>query len=460
VNDNAASASTQLAVSTPEDRAKQALGFESAKAELAQLAAKSQNITTITNKAGYDECHASRMALKNRRVAIQKAGKSAREDAQAYSKAVIATENELVSVIEAEEARLAALQKAWEDAREQERLAAERAEAERIQKQKDALATITGSLSRLFGADVATLELAAKQLQAFDMDQFDDVFRPDADRARADALAAISKARDERAALDQQAAELRRQQEEQAARDAEAAEQRRRDDEAAKVERERLAAEEQAKADAAAQARREQQAKEDAERAARQAEEDRVRAERDEADRVERLRIQTEQDLRQAELDRVAAEQQAQRDADAKAAQEAQEKADQERRDREAAEQAEADAKRAAADAEAARRAALLYVVQMPDGSRWSVPLMVIATHRATHYANEFDGDLERSLAEDTLQLFEADSYEVKDWASNNMNWKDVVHAAQQIEAPGETDYQEGWVNGESYVVNTQEQKA
>lgn len=357
MNDNAESPSTQLAPMTMEQRAQTALGMTNAKEQLAELAAASAGITEITNKAGYDECHAKRMVLKNKRVEIGKTGKAAREDATAFSKAVIAAEQSLIAIISPEEDRLQALQQAWDDAREAERAEAARIEAERIQKQKDALAVITGSLSRLFGADVATLDLAAEQLQAFDMDQFDDVFRPDADRARADALAAITKARDERAALDQQAAELRRQQEEQAAREAEAAEQRRIADEAAQAERDRLAAEAQAQADAEAQARREQQEKEDAERKARQAEEDRVRAEQAEADRVERERVQAEQAAKQAELDRVAAEQQAQRDAEAKAAQEAQEKADQERRDREAAEQVEA-AQRAAETAEAAIQAA------------------------------------------------------------------------------------------------------
>ncbi len=357
MNDNAESASTQLAPMTMEQRAQTALGLVNAKEQLTELAAASAGITEITNKAGYDECHAKRMVLKNKRVEIGKTGKAAREDATKFSQAVIAAEKELIGIISPEEDRLQALQQAWDDAREAERAEAARIEAERIQKQKDALAVITGSLSRLFGADVATLDLAAEQLQAFDMDQFDDVFRPDADRARADALAAITKARDERAALDQQAAELRRQQEEQAAREAEAAEQRRIADQAAQAERDRLAAEAQARAEAEAKARREQQAKEDAERAARQAEEDRLRAEQLAEQQEIARAAQAELDRRQAELDRVAAEQQAQRDADAKAAQEAQEKADQERRDREAAEQAEA-AQRAAEAAEAAIQAA------------------------------------------------------------------------------------------------------
>ena len=360
MNHDADPASDSTALVNPptmEHRAQKALGLVNAKEQLTELAAASAGIIEITNKAGYDECHAKRMVLKNKRVEIGKTGKTAREDATKFSQAVIAAEKELIGIISPEEDRLQALQQAWDDAREAERAEAARVEAERIQKQKDALAVITGSLSRLFGADVATLDLAAKQLQDFDMGQFDDVFRPDADKARTEALAAIQKARDERAALDLQAAELRRKQEEQEQRDREAAEQRRKDDEAAQAERNRLAAEAQAKADAEAKARREQQEKEDADRAARQAEEDRVRAEQAEADRVARAAAQKVLDDQQAELDRVAAEQQAQRDADAQAAREAQDKADQERRDREATEQAEA-VRRAAAEEEAAIQAA------------------------------------------------------------------------------------------------------
>lgn len=359
MTDNAESVSTDNvpAPMSMEYRAQKALGLVNAKEQLTELAAASAGIIEITNKAGYDECHAKRMVLKNKRVEIGKTGKTAREDATKFSQAVIAAEKELIGIISPEEERLQALQQAWDDAREAERAEAARIEAERIQKQKDALAVITGSLSRLFGADVATLDLAAKQLQDFDMGQFDDVFRPDADKARTEALAAIQKARDERAALDLQAAELRRKQEEQEQRDREAAEQRRKDDEAAQAERDRLAKEAQDKADAEAEERRVKQEKEDADRAARQAEEDRVRAEQAEADRVARAAAQKLLDDQQAELDRVSAEQQAQRDADAQAAREAQEKADQERRDREAAEQAEAHQREAAA-AEAAVQAA------------------------------------------------------------------------------------------------------
>lgn len=91
--------------------------------------------------------------------------------------------------------------------------------------------------------------------------------------------------------------------------------------------------------------------------------------------------------------------------------------------------------------------------ITMPDGSKWGVPVDMIAQSRATHYASEFDGDVARSLAEDTGPLFEADTYEIKDWAANQMNWSDFDgHQVKLADAP-EPDYQEAWMNGEREVV-------
>lgn len=78
----------------------------------------------------------------------------------------------------------------------------------------------------------------------------------------------------------------------------------------------------------------------------------------------------------------------------------------------------------------------------MPDGSKWGVPVEVIARNRAAYYAHEFDGDVERSLKEDTLPLFESDDYDVEDWASNNMNWSDVAQHAKKIQEAPAPDFQ------------------
>lgn len=96
------------------------------------------------------------------------------------------------------------------------------------------------------------------------------------------------------------------------------------------------------------------------------------------------------------------------------------------------------------------------FKVTMRDGSVWSIPVEVIARDRAENYKEEFDNDVERSLAEDTWPLFESDPYEVVDWAINNMNWSDVENSALRITAPPPLtadDFQEGWMNGDNEVV-------
>ncbi len=91
--------------------------------------------------------------------------------------------------------------------------------------------------------------------------------------------------------------------------------------------------------------------------------------------------------------------------------------------------------------------------VEMPDNTKWDVSVMIIAKNRAEWYKKEFDNDLERSLAEDTLPLFE-DDYEIEDWATNNMDWDDVERFAKKvISIESEVDYQDGWINGEKEII-------
>ncbi|CAA2366800.1 hypothetical protein [Xanthomonas phage Olaya] len=431
--------------------------LESVEAGLADLAAKYKGVVfDVTTTKGMDEAKAARAAIREPRYKaenirkektsqLSKLGKEINERAGTIKDAILAIEDPIDKQIKAEE-----------DRKEQEREAKRQAEAERIGAMNARLDNIRNMPLQAVGASAAELQQAIDRVAADELDGFDEVYLPTAQQTRDTALDALRKMLAERQALDEQAAQLERQRQEQAARDAEAAEQRRIADEAAQAERDRLAAEAQAKADAEAKARREQQEKEDAERAARLAEEDRLRAEQAEADRVERERVQAEQAERQAELDRQAAEQRQRDDEAAQAQREAQEKADQERRDREAAEQAAAEQERAQAEAEAYRRAAMLFIVNAPDGSRWAVPVLTIARDRAKHYASEFDGDVERSLDEDTMPLFEASPYEVQDWAVNNMNWSDVKPDAR-IYAPAkpitDDDMQEAWMSGDKEVL-------
>lgn len=86
--------------------------------------------------------------------------------------------------------------------------------------------------------------------------------------------------------------------------------------------------------------------------------------------------------------------------------------------------------------------------IELPDGSKWGVPVMEIAKNRANHYKDEFGNSLERSLNEDTIPLFEGDDHEIEDWAANEMNWSDVKNLAFKVSAGSGPDMQEVWVNG------------
>lgn len=92
--------------------------------------------------------------------------------------------------------------------------------------------------------------------------------------------------------------------------------------------------------------------------------------------------------------------------------------------------------------------------VTMPDGSKWDVPIKVIAESRARYYAKADGVSYEESYEKDTISLFEEDAYNIEDWAANNMNWEDVkALAVRASDAEDDVDFQEGWINGEKEVV-------
>lgn len=89
--------------------------------------------------------------------------------------------------------------------------------------------------------------------------------------------------------------------------------------------------------------------------------------------------------------------------------------------------------------------------VTMSDGSIWAVPVWNIAYNRAQYYMKEFGGDVIRSLNEDTIPLFEINEFNIRDWAQNNMDWKDIE--AILVSPPLKPDYQGGWTNGDKVIV-------
>lgn len=103
--------------------------------------------------------------------------------------------------------------------------------------------------------------------------------------------------------------------------------------------------------------------------------------------------------------------------------------------------------------------------VRMPNSERWIVPCHIIAHNRACYYV-EVDikrgtiteskrDEIYKELYDDAME----DTYEIVDWAANNMDWEDVKPFATNlgIEPMDERDYQEGWCNGEKEIVELNE---
>lgn len=151
---------TELA---PLDRAERVLGFVERKAQLADLARKSERIVEITGTTGYQEAQGARMALKNTRVEIQKLGKAAREHAAAEQRAQIA----------AEAAKAKVVAQAEQDAREAEAVrtkAACDAEAARLREERAQLERDQAETARIrLERELAEVTLVAAATEARDL---------------------------------------------------------------------------------------------------------------------------------------------------------------------------------------------------------------------------------------------------------------------------------------------------
>jgi len=205
----------------PMERAKLALADANEQA-LTALAAASKSITVITNADGYQQCHTARMALKVKRVDIEKIGKAAREDATAFSKAVIAEEKRLVGIIQPEEDRLGVIQKAWDDAREAERKAKVEAERARSQALISRMAKLE-SVRDLYTSALPSARIA-EMIAQFESETPADYaeFSERAEAARQAALVSLRRAHVEAVEREEREASEAAQRAAQAAKDAEA----------------------------------------------------------------------------------------------------------------------------------------------------------------------------------------------------------------------------------------------
>lgn len=285
----------------PAQRAAIALDSAKHRKELADLVRKSADIVAVLNADAREQAHRAGMVLKNTRVAIQKRGKEAREDATAFSKAVIAEEKALIDMISPEEERVLALRDEWDAKVEAERQAKIEAERKRVE-------AIQARIAEIRGIPVVAAGKSSEAISRLIASLVDDVpdasfqeFEETAKAVRLEVLDKLAKMETEQRGIEieqevaRQEAERRRiAQEEEAARlkaeREELARLRAEQEARAAEERRRLQAEQE---EAAAKARAEQEAAQ----AALQAERGRMNAEL----AAERERIAKEQAALEAE---------------------------------------------------------------------------------------------------------------------------------------------------------------
>lgn len=93
-----------------------------------------------------------------------------------------------------------------------------------------------------------------------------------------------------------------------------------------------------------------------------------------------------------------------------------------------------------------------VYIFEAPDGSKWAVPVKLIAEDRAAYYAPEFGGDIRRAL-DDTYRDFTEDPYEIIEWARGNMVWDDVKRLAVRLRPPVAIDMDVAWANPRNAIL-------
>lgn len=283
--------STELTV---QQRAAVALNAMQARIDLAAQVKKSENVKEIKNEAGRAEAHSYAMALIKSRTSLEKVAKAKREDATAFSRAVIALEKELLQITTPEETRLLALRDAWDAARAAQKAEAERIERERVLTIHLRIADIreAGNLALQCRTSVE-VEALIDKLDGTTLDGFDE-FAEEAERARETTLARMKKIAATKLAEEQERARIKAEQEAEAARlAAERAELERLRMESA--ERERIAARERAVQEAKAKVARD--AEEAAAKALRDAEAQRLADERAEFEAEQAAARQAAQDM-------------------------------------------------------------------------------------------------------------------------------------------------------------------
>ena len=303
------------------ERAAVALTSTDRETSLRDLVAKSTDFVEIKNAGARDQVHGAAMVLRTARTDIQRAAKTARDDANAFSKAVIAEEKRLIAIAEPEENRLIALRDVWDEAREAEKRAKVEAEQRRVAAIREHIDDIRAIAVRAVGMAAERIQVEIEDLKelGITLDRFAEL-TGEAEMVRGTTLDKLRELHTAAVAQEAEAARLIAEREE--------------------LERQRaaLAAQQQKEAEARAEQERADRERREAEEAARRAQQEREDAERRAAIAAEEARLaeqRAEHERRQAELDRAEREQREREEAAAREAREREEAAAREQQKRE-----------------------------------------------------------------------------------------------------------------------------
>jgi len=293
--DGPTEATPSTALTLPQ-RAAVALASSKHEIELRELVKASADIVTVNSVDGREQAHRVGMTLKSARCNIEKVGKTAREDAQAFAKAIIAEEKRLVEIVSAEEDRIFKLRDDFDAAEEAKRQAAIKAERERVESIQGAITAMRNEVMNATGKPLTWMQNRIGELRDGEPSiDFYQEFHADAMNVWREMLERFVAMIDAKAAQETEEARARAEQEAEAAR--------------LQTEREELealraqaaAAHKQAEAELAAQreAQERELAAQRAEIAQQQAVLDAARRARDAEERAERERIDAENRAKQ-----------------------------------------------------------------------------------------------------------------------------------------------------------------
>jgi hypothetical protein len=92
----------------------------------------------------------------------------------------------------------------------------------------------------------------------------------------------------------------------------------------------------------------------------------------------------------------------------------------------------------------------------MGDGSVWEMQAEEIAKRRADYYAtrdHEQEGLDYQKVYEEEYAYTLSDSYELTDWACNNMDWSEIKELSVVVQPPRDIDYEAEWAFAQREIV-------